>query len=725
MYEGNVIVDDMASMRRINEALFAIREKDIRSATIERLRITWEADEFVKDLPQQLQLGEGLYYLLDHISVPVSPDDVILGRINEEIPDEEGEALLRKTAEKWGRGIPYWMHDGGHECLDWHRLLKFGLTGLEDFAQSELDRRISEGETGNHLDFIRGAIKVYQAFRNYSRRYADSAYEIGLYEQANNCLAIAERKPETFAEAIQLIWLIGVVYCAMGSVNATLTFGRMDELLIDFYRRDLSEGRLNRDDAGNMIEDFYCKNNLLLGRGEHQMSGGSGNDTGWLRNLCYDAPQYVVVGGYRADGSPSNDELTELFLERIIPGFENPVIVIRYTPDMPDHIWRIACDKMRYNSSILVYNDEDIIPAMIHCGIEKEDAFTYTMHGCNWPDIPGKERPVGGCHLSLPHHFYKAFMEGDEPKSIDELYERFALSIRENIDGSFMDIRHRRQDWDKHAPGGLKIDDCFHDGPVANARSWGLGGTKYSTLLSSIRFIGTTADCFSAVDDLVFRSKKTSINELRRTLENDFAENESLRQLCLNAPKYGQDNDLADGHAIRILEAVTREFDRASELGTDDVVIAMRCLTTDMGHRGEGASLGATPDGRHARQPFSDNTSPYPGSCTKGITAMFRSIAKLPLNRFNSGALNVRIQRKFVFDDNGLERLMVLLRTFFNMGGMQVQLSVADTNELRSAQINPEAHRDLMVRITGYSAVFIDMCKSAQDEIIRREEMEG
>jgi len=104
---------------------------------------------------------------------------------------------------------------------------------------------------------------------------------------------------------------------------------------------------------------------------------------------------------------------------------------------------------------------------------------------------------------------------------------------------------------------------------------------------------------------------------------------------------------------------------------------------------------------------------------------MFRSIAKLPLNRFNSGAPNVRIQRKLVADEDGLATLMSLLRTFFDMGGMQVQLSVADTDELRSAQLNPEEHRDLMVRITGYSAVFVDMCKNAQDEIIRRQEMEG
>ncbi|MGB9594941.1 MAG: glycine radical domain-containing protein, partial [Candidatus Poribacteria bacterium] len=153
--------------------------------------------------------------------------------------------------------------------------------------------------------------------------------------------------------------------------------------------------------------------------------------------------------------------------------------------------------------------------------------------------------------------------------------------------------------------------------------------------------------------------------------------------------------------------------------------IATRCLTTDMGHIHAGAILGATPDGRHKGKPVSDNTSPYPGSSNRGITAMFRSLSKLPFNRFNSGALNVRIQKQIVSGEEGLKHLSSLLRTYFDMGGLQVQLSVADTDELRDAQVNPEAHRDLMVRITGYSAVFIDMCPTAQDEIIRRQEMDG
>ena len=723
VYEVKTLGDD-ASRRRVAEAVHILREKDVRSATIERLKLNWEADAYVQGLPQQLQIGEGLYYLLDNISLPISPDDLILGRITEEIPDEDGETLLQRSADEWRSGIPrQWMPDVGHECLDWERLLDIGLPGLEEFARQEIIRRVTAGEIGAHLDFLRGAVRVYQAFRNYARRYALAALEAGLDEAADSCAPLAERPPETFAEALQLIWLVGVVYCTMLSSNPTLTFGRVDELLLDFYRRDLADGRLTRDEAGALIEDFYCKNNLILGRGEHQMSGGTEKDTGWLRNLTYDAPQYIVLGGTRRDGSPTANELTNLFLERVVPRFENPVIVLRYTSDLPDHTWRIACDKMRANSSFMVYNDHNIIPAMIHSGIDERDAVTYTMHGCNSPDIPGKQRQISSYIPALPQHYLRVFLEGKEPKNIDEIYERFTTFIRSELEKRCDVFRQRREEWEEELPGMLHVDDCFLDGPIARARSWSVGGVEYCSMTVCISGIATVSDCFAAVDELVFASKKVSVKDLRAALVQDFEGQESLRQLCLNAPKFGRDDNRADRHAARVLKTVLSEIDRESHLRSSDEVVIFRCLKTDTRHIRLGAETGATPDGRHAGEPISENTSPYPGSCTRGITAMFRSVAKLPLDSINSGTLNVRIQPRMVAGAEGLSRMAALLRTYFDIGGLQVQTSLADTEELRYAQIHPEAHRDLMVRITGYSAVFIDMCERAQNEIIRRQEI--
>lgn len=710
--------------KRVEEAYNATRTKDVNSATIERLKITWEAHVLFEELPQSLQLGEGFYYILDNISLPIAPHDLLLGRMAEEVPDEEGEALLDRTAEEWNRAVPSWMPDGGHECFDWERLVSLGLCGLEAFAQDELDRRVARKESGDHLDFLRGVIRLYQAIRNYARRYAHAAGESGLHDQAINCAAAAEKAPSTFAEAMQLMLIVGHVYSTVGAVNSTLTFGRMDEILLDFYRADLVGGRLTRDDAGDIIEDFYCKTNLILGRGEHQMSGRSEKASGWLRNQAYDTPLYVVIGGYLPDGTTCCNELTELFVERIEPGLENPVIIFRYTKSTPDHLWSMVCDKMRDNASMMVYNDEAVVPAMVHSGIEKQDAAKYVMYGCNWPAIPGVQAGQGGYGNVLPEHILKSIMEGTEPESIDEIYTRFCASFRADMADRLHRFREARANWEKAGPGTLRIDDCFQNGNIALARSWRLGTAKYPTFLTSVRHIGTAADCMAAVDDLVFKSGTVTMRELRKALAEDFAGNERLRRMCLNAPKFGQSDNSADGHGQRILNTVTAELDDASRFGEPDQMIIFRSLTTDMAHMREGERLEATPDGRRAGKPLSDNSSPNPGSCRNGITAMFGSLAKLPFNRFNSGALNVRLQKGMVTGEGGLKRLEAVLRAYFTMGGLQVQLSVADTEELLKAQKDPEAHRDLIVRITGYSAVFVDMCKAAQDEIIRRPAMD-
>jgi len=709
---------------RLREALWAIREKDILSTTLERLRLTREADALVQGLPQPLQLGEGLYHLLDRISVSVSPNDVLVGRIAEEVPDATGEAFFQETVKGWkGRGIPLWMPDSGHECFAWERVLKLGLPGLEDFASRERTRRAEAGESQATLDWLSGAVRLYQALRRYARRYAQAAAEQGL-EAAAWCAAIAERPPQTFAEALQLVWLITHVYCTMLARNPTLTMGRADEMLLRFHRADIAAGRLTRERAADLVDDFYAKNTLILGRGEHQMDGGSGKATGWERNLAYDAPQYLLLGGRRRDGSPSANELTELFLERIVPALENPVIVLRYTPDMPERLWRLACDKLRQNASMLVYNDESVITAFVHAGVSEPEAVDYSLYGCNWPVTYGTSRSVIIHRLLLPRHFLQALLAADRPPtSAEALYERFAASVRAEVEGVCANFRRWRTECDAKAPGLLRMDDCFLDGPVARARSWALGGTPLSTVIVGITGLGTTADSFAAVDELAFRSSAVGLDELCEALRQDWAGQETLRQRCVRAAKFGRGDDHADGHAARMLTAVLDEMDRARGRGTPEPICVLPSLTTDMTQRSFGAQLGATPDGRRKGQPISENMSPSPGAATEGLTSLFRSLAKLPFKRVCSGPLNVRITPKLVKGEAGLANLAAALRTYFAAGGLQVQLSFVSADELRAAQAHPEAYRDLMVRITGYSAVFVDMSRPAQEEIIARTEM--
>ncbi len=709
----------------VEEALWAIREKHPRSTTLERLRLAHQADAQTQGLPQPRRLGEGVFHILSRIATPVSPSDLLLGRIAEEVPDAQGEAFFQNTVKDWkGRGIPPWMPDGGHECFAWERVLRLGLGGLEEFARAERARRASDGANSATLDWLDGAIRIYEGFRLYARRYAQAALDA----QARRCENIADHAPRTFAEALQLIWLITHAYSTMFSVNSTLTMGRADQLLLGLYRADLAAGRLTPTEAAALIDDFYARNNFILGRGEHQMSGGCPTATGWARNLCYDSPQYLLLGGRPPDGlagSPCVNELTELFVRRINPAFENPVIILRYTPDFPEPLWRVVCDKLRANASILVYNDEVVIPAYRSSGLSERQAADWSLYGCNWPITNGQSRTVVQRRPFLPEHFLKAFLADGPIETMEALYARFAQSIRSEATALCEEYRRWERERDSRAPGLLRVDDCFLNGPIAAARSWQLGGMPLSTVTVGFAGTATAIDCFAAVDHLLFESKRVGLDELRQALREDFAGREDLRRLCLNAPKFGADDDRADRHAGRMMSLILDELDRAAHTGQPDAVCILKSTTTDMSQKTFGAKLGATPDGRRAGQPISENTSPTPGSCRKGITAMFRSLAKLPFRRIHSGPLNVRIQPRLVKGEAGLSNLCALLRGYFKMGGMQVQLSFVSAEELREAQTHPDAHRDLMVRITGYSAVFVDMSGDAQAEIIRREEMDS
>jgi formate C-acetyltransferase len=716
----------------VEEALDSLRYKDVRSTTLERLRLTWEADQRVQGLPQPLQLGEGLSYLLEHIETPVAAHDLLVGRITETVPNAKEEIAFQDILRGWNGGArPPWMRDGGHECFAWDRLLRHGLAEMEDYAGER-----ASVHRGARADWLRGAALVYRALRVYARRYARAAELAGLEAAAARCGAIAEHPPATFAEALQLIWLVGHVYCTMVASNATLTFGRLDELLLPHYRRDMRRGTLTRDEAAALIADFYSKHNLILGRGEHQLGFDSPKSTGWQRNLCYDAPQYVVLGGRRADGAESANELTELFLEGIVPRFENPVVVLRYTGDLPGSVWQVAVNKMRQNASMMVYNDADVIPALERSGIAPCDAVTYTMHGCNWPDVPGVARTLRGNLHWLPRVLLEALMgTGDGPApdlpDMAAVYGRLSVAFRDGLETECEKFREFRALRATQAPSLLRVDDCFQEGAIERACSWEAGAARYATLIVSLSGLATTVDALTALDDLVFTARQTSLDALRAALRADFggapdhtAEGEALlRQACLAAPKFGRDDDRADRHAVRLLNVVQDEIERARRRGAPDEVLIWPCLETDMNHIPAGRTLGATPDGRHAGEAVSENTSPTPGVCTRGLTAMPRSLAKLPLTGFCSAALNIRVSPGLVAGEDGLVRLASLLRTYLDMGGLQVQLSCADVDTLREAQRYPDAYRDLMVRITGYSAAFVDMEEYAQNEIIRREEM--
>lgn len=315
---------------------------------------------------------------------------------------------------------------------------------------------------------------------------------------------------------------------------------------------------------------------------------------------------------------------------------------------------------------------------------------------------------------------------------MDEIYEQLAQDWRATVKERY--AKFRSQQTAVPAPSKkLSCSCCFHRGTLEAAATW-RDAVPYRIILNLLRHIGTAADMMAAIEELVFGedplvraerpnwTKIKSMEQLAQALNANFVGYEDVLKRCRRAPKYGRDDDAADKHAVRLMKLfsdIAHEEAVNPETGERDIYV-LGVTIADSNHIYVGRQLPATPDGRLAGEPISENLSPTKGTA-ESVTALINSVTKIDFSRCVSGTMNLRMPKSLVAGDEGLEHLMILLETYFENGGMQVQLSVADTAELRDAQLHPENYKDLMVRITGYSAVFVDMAPHAQEEIIRRD----
>ena len=724
---------DMAQMAAMmqEETLELLRNKSVLSTLTERIFLLDEAWKELEDKPQPLQEGLGLRYVIERCSLPIAPYDLLLGRFVDKVPDEAEEARFQAlVAANRLRTNPLTNVNHSHMTLDWDHVIAHGLPGYVARAQARIEKAKAEGEDEKTLIFLQGMLEVYKACVRYVERYGEAAAAAGRQDLADICAALAKGAPQTFHQGVQLmLFVLTLYYIYIGGFNSTLCYGRMDELLLPLYEGDLAAGRITREQAGYILDDFNCKCNLTLGRGEHQMADPSqgGNITGWERSHVFDDPTYVMVGGYTMEGYRENP-LTSLMLERIQPRHENPVYIHRTTKHDSPELWRLICDKLRQNASLLVYNDETMLPALRSCGVSEEDAVSYTIHACNWPDVPSHVN-MSACGGWLPQMIMEALMEDGRLKrdypDMDSIYAAVADIFRANIRAEFTRLRQRYGSGRLPASDTLSMTSCFVDGPLDAARDMRDGGVRHSDTYVLIRSVGSAADMLAALDLIVYQQKACTLEEMAAALACDFENDPRLKALCRKMPKFGQDDDRADGHGVKLMNMMLDIVDeeRLGEKGEPDVW-AFPVTITDMNHRVAGARLGATPDGRGAGVPISENLSPTPGYM-KGVTALMNSVAKLPFDRLCAGAFNLRMKESMVRGEAGLDQFCALARTYFDNGGMQLQVSIADTAVLREAQAHPEDYKDLMVRITGYSAVFVDMSRNAQEEFIRRDELDG
>lgn len=735
--------------QNIEEAKWALIQKPLLATSAERILILNEFKSSYKELPQPLRFSKILSILLSRVSIPLENYDLIAGRcVDRELTDEE-EAIFQeyiKSPDYLSKTL-FWS--SGHCTYSWEMLVSEGLSGLHSRVSAQRD----QAKSYEKRMFLSAIVEIYEAIIAYVVRYANEAELRGMTELAKNLRTVATKAPDSFASALQLLWIVTMINCAYISENPTLTVGRLDQILYPLYQSDIEKGRLTREQAKNYITDYYCKHNLIMGRGEHQV-GDATNSTTFQRITNFDAPQYLLLAGNDSNGALAVNELTELFAECIVPEFKNPVIVIRYVKGMDKQspkLWRTLCKRALESSSLMFYNDENVFSTFCRIGLDEKQARRYAHFGCNWCS-PGdnsawmligpsslnydvkltseeiKELNIPYMRTNSPYSWPEDFVivmreladQDPDKVSIEDFYERFFARMSDFIDRKLAYLSKELSVRKRNPSSVITFGDCFFEESLKNAECFS-AGAKYHFELQSFQMFGTVADCFIAVDQLVMIEKKLTLKELLAATDANFEGHDRALALCRNAEKYGMDTPLSNKHAQRLSHtACDMIIEKNRPYLEKEGLFLVPCMQSDTWHLKYGEGFGATPNGRLANTPYSQNARPSNGACTNGLTAMFNSMLSLPQDGLASGALNLDVDANAYAGENGLALFSALLAAYFNQGGLHAQVSATTADLLKKAKQSPSEHRDIRVRVTGYSGVFVDMCERLQDDIIAR-----
>ncbi len=743
------------SLVNIKEAEDALASRPLLATSVERVLILNEIKSLHKELPLPKRFAKLLSTLLERVSTPIEPYDLIAGRCVLRELDESEERIYKEFISHPDYPARSAFIGSGHCTYSWDTVVKEGIVGLRRRALDSLSE-LGEEESDKRA-FLEATVEIYDAIAAYMLRYADEAERIGLNGVARNLRDGATKRPDSFAAALQLLWIITLIDCAYITENPTLTVGRLDVILLSLYRADTERGVLTRESAGELITDYYCKHNLIMGRGEHQV-GDESNSTTFKRILNFDAPQYLLLAGTNGKGESQANELSELFAECIVPSFKNPVIVVRYVKDMDQnnpHLWSTLTKKALESASMMFYNDKNVSATLERIGLPTEDAHEYAHFGCNWCstgdngawiaggpsadayryDLPEDERRDLGYPYqrnNAPYGWAEDFMlslrelaeRDDTNVTIDDLYKIFFGKMSDFIDRKLVAASRQVAQRRTRPSAVLTYGDLFYTESIKSGECFS-ASAKYHFEIQAFQMLGTVADCFIAVDQLVMREKKITLGELLRATDANFEGYGEILALCRGAEKYGMDTPLSNYHVKRITETVgDLVIEKNRPYFERERLFLMPSIQSDTWHLKYGEKYGATVDGRLAHTAFSQNTNPTNGAAVNGLTAMFNSMLNISQDGVVSGALNLDIDKRQFSGENGHALFSALLATYFNRGGLHAQVSATDADTLRDAQEDPQAHRDIRVRVTGYSGIFVDICKRLQDDIIDRFENE-
>lgn len=660
--------------------------------------------------------ANGIRSLLERPTPVILPSEWIAGN-QRSLFCHENKIVLTYTGFLASR-LPSrgFLTNSDHFAPDYDHILGVGLPGLMEEIDASLQVHARDPERVVTLRAMRTCLSGFAKMIDKYRAQAEAMAGTPGYEPqrlrsiADNCRAILNGPPQSFAQALQLVWFCHTAFLMEG--RSAMALGRMDQYLYPFYRADVDRGIIQDETVIELLENVFIK---LQG------------DT---VNIC--------IGGGNALGECEVNPLSRCILRAVrnchVPG---PNLSLRYTSNTPDDFLDECLETIGTGLGYpAIMNDDVNIAALKKYGYAEEDVYRYCMVGCIENFIPGMQPPWTDGRFDTPRYFDYIFNEGisaisqsiglntGRPEDIASMadfmavFERqLAYAVDEYVFKFRFDNDAINQKFYAEPFLSCFCRDCIERGLDIND-----GGSRYpSAHGAALMGIGTVSDSLAAIEKVVFIDHEATLGELRDAMNANFVGYGSLRQKLLAAPKYGNNDDFVDKYAVWFMDYLSARFAEKRTRDGGPIYIAAAANTSNIS---AGKVINATPDGRLAGEPLSDAASPTYGRDTRGATSTINSLTKPDYTKVACGSV---VNQKFspaTFTPEKRKKLASLIKTYFKKGGQEIQINATSRETLLDAMDHPENYADLVVRVSGFSAFYVTLDRDIQLDILHRTQQE-
>jgi formate C-acetyltransferase len=658
-----------------------------------------------------------------------------------------------------GNGVLYFGPKGncqspvGHFVANFWTATQRGFKSIQDEAEEKMAKLEEDGIFGDSIyqyNFYRAVSIVSEGIIHWSEHYGDECAR-----QAAECTdpkrkAELERMADTFhhimknpcrdfRDAVQCVYLYQLGLCMDGQQHG-ISFGRVDQYLGSYLDKDLAEGKITIEEAQEIMDCFFLK---VAECNKIWSEGATSSNPG------YTSGQLMTLGGVDKDGNDASNHVTFMMLaaaSRLL--LHTPPQALRVHDGTPDDLWQAAIEATQCAGGVPSYEyDGVIIPALMKRGIPLEDARNYCLIGCVEPQICGSEwaQPGGTgteSYMNIVTALLQAINNGINPFSFPGapapqqtgpatgyLYEM------ESMDEVLAAVKTQFDfytKWQCSCINAWEYMSSFHTpipllsatvtGCMENGKDVQCGGAKYNSTGNSCIGLGNVADSLNIIDYVCFKEKIATTKELYDAVMNNWEGYEELHQQIVGkCPHYGNGDDEADKYLDFAAATYANGINRCTGPRGNHFQAGCYPVTLNVVF---GMFTAATPDGRKCGDPLSDGISPLQGQDKGGPVTTINSLLKFDQTAYGNGTLcNMKFHPTALRGEGGWKKLQAVMQTYFEGGGMELQLNIVDGETLRKAQENPEEYKDLVVRVAGFSAYFVEVFKESQDDLIRRTEM--